>query len=165
MSNYPTNQTERLYFFSIWTIPNKIFRDFFDNNYIENDEPIKVAVAGQEINDNQFNIYWKNAILNISGKIKHILINGAFVQTTKDIDMETFEDADVNDLDYIDATIPIERIAKMEKEFNEKMKKQKDTLDKMVKNYDAEMSDDLKCEIDDFVKKNTIAEETSEELK
>jgi len=115
---------ERLCYFAIWKMPKIDFIEFFNNgvDVIDSDhEDFYIEVAGQEINDFMFSIYWKNDIFDLKGSVKRIKTNSSFSIQSQYWDIEINEDGD---FDFIDVDIPIERLPKNVKEQMEDMEKQ-----------------------------------------
>ena len=108
---------ERLYYFAVWKMPKIDFIEFFNDGVdVDNcdNEDFFVEVAGQEVNDFMFSIYWKNDVFDLKGSVKRITKSSAFSHQSQfwDIELQEEDVEFVEKLDFIDVEIPIERLPK-----------------------------------------------------
>lgn len=141
--------TEKCYYFSNWTIPIVDFKEFFQNDYVESEDElyIDIKVAGQEVNGNTYNIYWKSLEYdNIKGEVKFINWKSAFAMCSNNWTFEDDEEEEPNieDLEYIEVPIPVARLPKTN------IDKLKEEEEEKEKGYD---SDTDKSSSDEEVRK------------
>lgn len=124
---------ERIFYFAIWKMPKIDFIEFFNNGVDVEDcdhEDFFIEVAGQEINEFMFSIYWKSDIFNLKGSVKRITTNSSFSHQSQfwEIKINNENEESIDKLEFIDVDIPIERLPKDIKAQIEDMEKQLENL-------------------------------------
>lgn len=124
---------ERIYYFAVWKMPKVDFIAYFNdgNDVVDSDhDDFYIEVAGQEINDFMFSIYWKNDVFDLKGSVKRITTNSPFSHQSQywDIELQEGDVEFVEKLDFIDVDIPIERLPKNIKKQMKDMEKQLENL-------------------------------------
>ena len=140
---------EKVYYFQEWSIPKTDFITYFDSSYVGED--LKIEVGGQSINDDLYNIFYKNDDMELKGEVKYLSSNSPLSLSSKDWKMEdlfnninTFNEEKA---DYIEVEIPLSRVNKMREELgliskdNNEERFKKTHLERIEEDYSITIND------------------------